>query len=111
MEKMKPEVAEFSPKILQILTAHDSDIESLKTNGIELKKEIGVVSSKLDLFHAELTKVLNRPVLSLTQVLAVVKDVGLIVGFLVGGIIYVASSHYEARLVKIEAQIERGFQK
>lgn len=111
MEKVKPDVSDLSPRILQILTAHDSDIEVLKANSIELKKEIGGVSSKLDLFHAELTKVLNRPVLSFKDILSVAKDIGIFASLIVGAIIYIAGSHYDARLVKMEAMIEKAVQK
>ena len=99
MEKVK---TELSPDIIKILTTHDADIEMLKANGVELKRDINILSSKLDNFHSEVVKVLNRPVVSLSSSLTVMKDVFLIVGLVVGGIFYVASASYDARMSLME---------
>jgi len=99
MEKVK---TELSPDIIKILTTHDADIEMLKANGVELKRDINILSSKLDNFHSEVVKVLNRPVVSLASSLTVMKDVFLIVGLVVGGIVYVASASYDARMSLME---------
>lgn len=99
MEQVKQEL---SAEIIKLLTTHDADIEMLKSNSVELKRDVHAVSTKLDTFHAEIAKVINRPVLSLSSSLTVMKDVFLIVGLVVGGIIYVASASYEARMSLVE---------
>lgn len=99
MEKIKQEL---SPDIIKLLTTHDADIEMLKANGVELKRDINIISSKLDNFHSEVVKVLNRPAFSLPSSLSILKDVFLIIGLVVGCIVYVATASYEARMSLVE---------
>lgn len=108
MEKVK---SEPSPDIIKLLTTHDADIEMLKANGAELKRDINIVSAKLDSFHNEVLKVLNRPAFSLPSSLSIMKDVFLIIGLVVGCIVYVATASYEARMSLVEERQKMTMEK
>jgi hypothetical protein len=111
MEKVKDEMGQLSnQKVIQLLTVHDSEISALSKRTEALQSDISNISDKLDTFYKELTTILNRPVLSVSSSLTVIKDVGLIVGLIVGGIVYVASSSYEARIAIIEEKNRTGIE-
>ncbi len=101
MEKVNPP-EDTVQRILGILTQHDAEITVLSSSTKEIKGNMEKISTKLDSFHSELLNVLQRPQLSLGASLTTIKDIFFIVGLVVGGIVYVASSHYEARMSLME---------
>lgn len=111
MEKVKQHSDDDIQKILNVLTQHDSEIGVLSASTKDLKVNMEKISTKLDSFHSELLNVLQRPQVSLASSLTVVKDVFLIVGLIVGGIVYVASASYEARMTLMEERHKNVIEK
>lgn len=97
--------------LIKGLLAHDAEITMLTKTTESLKVDINGISNKIDAFHSELTRLLSRPQLSISNTLSTAKDIGIMVGLAVSCIVYVASTALESRIVLLEekqkASIER----
>jgi len=99
----------YRKDVVKLLSGHDTEIKLLREQTDSLKEIVQIIATKLDRVHSDLASLSSRPIISLPAILAVVKDVLLIMGGLVGGIIYIANANNAAQMALLTERQQANY--
>jgi len=85
----------------------DGRLVALERHAISTEKRLDGVDIKLDAIMSAVTKAESRPHVSLTQILGVVKDAGILLGMIVAGIVYVSANRTSADMALMDYKISQ----
>jgi len=88
-QKAVGQSAMMSLQTQEVLARHDQDIRSLSD-------KVTHVESKLDNITDILEQLVNRPSFDWHKALGVVKDFGILISFVVIGVVYISNASYDA---------------
>ena len=81
--------------VLELVRTHDSDIKLLSSQMSSVSNAVNDVAKKLDSIVGIVNQTANKPTFNASQTLNTVKDIAILVGLIVTGIVYVARSDFQ----------------